>query len=67
MGLSASLDSFAQIVGPLVGGFILDSLPLWMYGGLAGIFALGAFVMGFKRIEFPHEGGEPNLSASGQV
>ena len=55
MGLSASLDSFAHIVGPLVGGFILGSLPLWMYGGLAGIFALGAFFMGFKRIEFPHE------------
>jgi DHA1 family tetracycline resistance protein-like MFS transporter len=57
MGLSASLDSFAHIVGPLVGGFILDSLPLWMYGGLAGIFALGAFFMGFRRIEFPHEQG----------
>ena len=55
MGLSASLDSFAHIVGPLVGGFILGSLPLWMYGGLAGAFALGALLMAFKRIEFPHE------------
>jgi len=55
MGLSASLDSFAQITGPLVGGFILDSLPLWMYGGLASVFALGAFLMAFRRFEFHHE------------
>jgi DHA1 family tetracycline resistance protein-like MFS transporter len=52
MGTSASLDSFAQITGPLVGGIILDSLPLWMYGGLASAFALGAFLMSLRRLEF---------------
>ena len=51
MGTSASLDSFAQITGPLVGGVILDSLPLWMYGGLASSFALGAFLMSLRRLE----------------
>ena len=51
MGTSASLDSFAQITGPLVGGVILDSLPLWMYGGLASAFALGAFLMSLRRLE----------------
>jgi DHA1 family tetracycline resistance protein-like MFS transporter len=51
MGTSASLDSFAQITGPLVGGIILDSLPLWMYGGLASAFALGAFLMGLRQLE----------------
>ena len=55
MGLSTSLDSFARIIGPVVGGFILGSLPLWMYGGLAGIFALGALLMHFRPIEFEHE------------
>jgi predicted MFS family arabinose efflux permease len=55
MGMSASLDSFAQIVGPLAGGFILGSLPVWMYGGLASAFALGAFLMAFKRFEFQYE------------
>ncbi len=49
MGLSASLDSFAQIAGPLLGGIILGSFPLWMYGGLASAFALGAFLMAFRR------------------
>jgi hypothetical protein len=51
MGTSASLDSFAQITGPLVGGLILNSLPLWMYGGLASAFALGAFLMSLKPLE----------------
>ena len=55
MGLSSSLDSFAQIVGPLVGGIFLGSLPLWMYGGLASALALGAFLMAFRRFEFGHE------------
>jgi MFS family permease len=57
MGMSASLDSFAHIVGPLVGGFILGSLPLWMYGSLASGLALGALLMAFKRFEFQYEEG----------
>jgi len=52
MGLSASLDSLAQIVGPLIGGAVLDSLPLWIYGGIASAFALGAFVMAFRHFDF---------------
>jgi hypothetical protein len=51
MGTSASLDSFAQITGPLVGGVILGSLPLWMYGGLASAFALIGFLMSLRRLE----------------
>jgi hypothetical protein len=52
MGLSASLDSLAQIVGPLAGGYLLGSQPLWMYGGLASLLALGAFAMAFRRFAF---------------
>jgi DHA1 family tetracycline resistance protein-like MFS transporter len=55
MGMSASLDSFAQITGPLVGGFVLDSLPLWVYGSLASAFAIGAFLMALNRLEFQYE------------
>ena len=55
MGLSASLDSLAQITGPLVGGVVLSSLPLWVYGGLASLFALGAFAMAARRFELGHE------------
>jgi DHA1 family tetracycline resistance protein-like MFS transporter len=55
MGLSASLDSLAQIVGPLVGGYLLGAQPLWTYGALASVAAVGALVMAFRRPEFEHE------------
>ena len=58
MGLSASLDSMAQIVGPAAGGYILGALPVWTYGGLAALFALGAFAIAFSKIEFQHERAE---------
>jgi DHA1 family tetracycline resistance protein-like MFS transporter len=55
MGLSASLDSFAQIAGPIVGGVTLDYLPTWVYGGGASLVALGAFGMALRRLEFLQE------------
>jgi MFS family permease len=55
MGLSASLDSFAQIAGPLAGGVILGYLPLWVYGGAASALALGALLMAFRPLEFRDE------------
>ena len=54
MGLSASLDSLAQITGPLVGGAVLGALPLWIYGGLASFFAVGAFGMAIRRLAFAY-------------
>jgi len=50
MGLSASLDSLAQITGPLIGGVVLGSLPHWVYGSIASAFALGALLMGVRRL-----------------
>jgi DHA1 family tetracycline resistance protein-like MFS transporter len=55
MGLSSSFDSFAQITGPLLGGVVLDTAPLWVYGGIASLFALGAFSMVFRKYRFPDE------------
>jgi len=55
MGLSASLDSLAQILGPALGGYILGAYPVWTYGALASVFALGAFLMLLRRIELPSE------------
>jgi DHA1 family tetracycline resistance protein-like MFS transporter len=51
MGLSASLDSFAQITGPIIGAIALDYLPTWVYGSTASALALIALLMGFKRLE----------------
>jgi DHA1 family tetracycline resistance protein-like MFS transporter len=55
MGLSASLDSFAQITGPLIGGLVLDTMPLWVYGGIAAFFALGAFAMAWRPLRIGDE------------
>jgi MFS family permease len=55
MGLSASLDSFAQIVGPLVGGLVLDSAPLWVYGAITSFFALGAFAMSWRQLDIQEQ------------
>jgi MFS family permease len=57
MGLSASLDSLAQILGPALGGYVLGAYPVWTYGALASVFALGAFLMLLRRTEFPSEHG----------
>ena len=51
MGYNASLDSVAQIIGPLLGGAILDTGKLFWYGGSAGIFASMALFMSFRDVE----------------
>ncbi len=50
MGLSASFDSFAQIAGPLIGGVVLGSMPIWVYGSIAALFSLGAFAMAWRPL-----------------
>jgi len=56
MGMSSSLDSLAQIIGPAVGGLVLGSMPLWVYGTLASAFALGAFVMSLRPLRLQQVG-----------
>ncbi len=51
MGLSSSLDSLAQIFGPLIGGYVLGAFPVWTYGSIAAFFALGAFALAFREIK----------------
>ncbi|NHI93633.1 MAG: MFS transporter [Candidatus Lokiarchaeota archaeon] len=47
-GYASSLDSFGQILGPLLGGLILYIFHPSMIGFTAGIFSLIAFVMIFN-------------------
>lgn len=53
-GLSSALDSIAQIIGPLLGPFILDSLPPYWLGIVVAIIAFPALVMSFQKI-FTHK------------
>ncbi|MHA1488446.1 MAG: MFS transporter [Promethearchaeota archaeon] len=49
-GYTTAIDSIAQILGPIVGTFILTLYePLWL-GIIMGLFALIAFLMIFKQV-----------------
>ena len=49
-GYTTTLDSLAQIAGPLLGTFLLGNFDPFLYGSAMGILALGAFIMTFKNI-----------------
>jgi MFS transporter, DHA1 family, tetracycline resistance protein len=45
MGISTSLDNFGQVLGPIIGGILLDQFdPIW-FGVVIGILALISFMM----------------------
>ncbi|MFX1573365.1 MAG: MFS transporter, partial [Promethearchaeota archaeon] len=50
-GYSSGLDSFAQIIGPLTGTFILGFYPAFFLSFVLGSVALIPFLMSFKKIE----------------
>jgi len=50
-GLSSALDSIAQIIGPLLGPFILDTLPPYWLGIVVSLIALPALLMSTRKIE----------------
>ncbi|MFX0103735.1 MAG: MFS transporter [Candidatus Hodarchaeota archaeon] len=54
-GYNTSLDTFAQIVGPLTSATVLTIFPLHLYGLFATIFAIIPFLIVFKPIEFKYE------------
>jgi len=49
-GYTSTLDSLAQIFGPIIGTFILQEYDPFLFGSLMGILAFVAFVMVFKKI-----------------
>ena len=53
-GFSSALDSVAQIIGPLLGPLILDTLPPYWLGIVVSIIAFPAFLMSFQKI-FTHK------------
>ena len=49
-GYATTMDSMGQIVGPIVGTFLIQSFPTIWYGILMSILAFIAFIMVFKKI-----------------
>ncbi len=58
MGLGSSMDSAAQIIGPLLSGYILISFNLNYYGFVSGILSIIAFILVFIKIKFVFEKSE---------
>jgi MFS family permease len=49
-GYTTTLDSIAQIIGPILGTFLLQGFPTYVFGIVLALFAVGAFLMDFKEI-----------------
>ncbi len=49
-GYMTTLDGIAQIIGPILGTLILSLLNAYWFGVYMSLFALGAFLMAFKKI-----------------
>ncbi len=49
-GYTTTLDSLAQIIGPILGTFLLQEYNAFSFGLLMTILALGAYLMVFKEI-----------------
>jgi MFS family permease len=49
-GYTTTLDSLAQIIGPIIGTFLLENFEPALFGSFMAILALGAFLMDFKVI-----------------
>ncbi|MFX1313490.1 MAG: MFS transporter [Promethearchaeota archaeon] len=50
-GFSSGLDSFAQIIGPLIGTFMLNYFAPFFLSFVIGSIALVPFIMSFEKIE----------------
>jgi len=55
LGVSTSLDNFAQIVGPIIGGYFLGSLEIIWYGMLLMGLSIVPLLMSSKTLEFQWE------------
>lgn len=59
-GYMTSLDSLAQIIGPLFGGFILTVLPAYWLGIFTCLISLVAFLMIFKKLNLRNKDSKIN-------
>ncbi|MFW9865996.1 MAG: MFS transporter, partial [Candidatus Thorarchaeota archaeon] len=49
-GYTTTLDSIGQIVGPILGTFLLQNFQPIIFASVMSVLALGAFIMTFKNV-----------------
>ena len=59
-GLNTGLDTFAQFLGPIIGGLVLTLLPLWFYGIIPSLLSILPFIIVFIPLEFKYEKQDSN-------
>ncbi len=52
MGISSSIDSISQILGPLIGGFLLVFPNSYIFGIVLSLFSLVPFILSFQVLKF---------------
>jgi DHA1 family tetracycline resistance protein-like MFS transporter len=52
MGISSSIDSISQILGPLIGGFLLVFPNSYLFGIVLSLFSLVPFILSFQVLKF---------------
>jgi len=50
LGIQTSIQSFARVIGPIAGGFLLERAPVWSPGLLAGILGLAMVPFAYKAL-----------------
>ncbi|MFW9951598.1 MAG: hypothetical protein ACFFKA_15895 [Candidatus Thorarchaeota archaeon] len=55
MGINTSLDNLSQILGPIIGGFLL-SLPIsFFYGLTLSVLSIAPFLLSFQVLRFGYD------------
>ena len=67
LGLSASLDSFARVISPILGGFLIDKLGAAAPGLLGGLIMVWLTVFAWRRILSVPDGACPAPEPEGLV
>jgi MFS family permease len=59
-GIASSLDTFAQIIGPLIGGALLTYLPLQWFTSVSWVFMLIALILLVTATQMRHDLSQKN-------
>ncbi len=64
MGISTSLDNMSQILGPLIGGFLLSSPIPYLFGIILSLLSITPFLLSFQVLKFGFDNRKPSISSN---